>query len=56
MSNNTTFTASHTPLLNKTSSTYPLSYSKYLKGEDDLTPQILRSKEEAAPNYVFSSY
>jgi len=56
LNNNTVFTASHTPLLNKTSSTYPLGYDKYAKGEDDLTPQILRSKEEAAPNYVFNSY
>ena len=54
--NNTAFTASHTPLLNKNSSTYPLGYDKYLKGEDDLTPAILRSKEESAPNFVFNSY
>lgn len=56
LSNNTAFTASHTPLLNKNSSTYPLGYDKYLKGEDDLTPAILRSKEESAPNFVFNSY
>lgn len=56
VNNNTTFTASHTPLLNKNSSTYPLGYDKYLKGEDDLTPAILRSKEESAPNFVFNSY
>ena len=56
LSNNTAFTASHTPLLNKNSSTYPLAYDKYLKGEDDLTPSILRSKEESAPNFVFNTY
>jgi len=56
INNNTVFTASHTPLLNKNSSTYPLAFDKYNKGEDDLTPSILRSKEESAPNFIFNSY
>lgn len=56
LNNNTAFTTSHAPLLNKTSSTYPVGYDRYPKGEDDLTPQVLRSKEESAPNYVFNTY
>jgi hypothetical protein len=50
------FTTSHTPILNKTTTVYPLAYDKYAKGEDDLTPMLLRSKEESAPNHIFSSY
>jgi hypothetical protein len=42
--------------MNKNSSTYPLAFDKYNKGEDDLTPAMLRSKEESAPNYIFNSY
>lgn len=56
VNNSATFTASHTPLMNKNSSTYPLAFDKYNKGEDDLTPAMLRSKEESAPNYIFNSY
>jgi len=56
VSNNSAFTASHTPLLNQNSSTYPQAFDRYTKGEDDLTPAMLRSKEESAPNYIFNSY
>ena len=56
VSNNAAFTTSHTPLLNTNASTYPLAYDKYNKGEEDLTPALLRSKEESAPNHIFNSY
>ena len=56
VNNNAAFTASHTPLLNQNSSTYPLAFDRYTKGEDDLTPAMLRSKEESAPNHIFNSY
>jgi hypothetical protein len=33
-----------------------LSYDRYTKGADDAAPNLLRSKEESAPNYFFSTY
>lgn len=50
------FPNSHTPLLNKNSLTYPQGYDRFPAGEEDVTPTLLRSKEESAPNHIFSSY
>jgi hypothetical protein len=47
---------SHTPIVNNNSSNYALSFDKFLKNEDDLTPNLLKSKEESAPNHVFNTY
>jgi hypothetical protein len=47
---------SHTPIANNNSSNYALAFDKFLKNEDDLTPNLLKSKEESAPNHVFNTY
>jgi len=56
LGNTNTFTNSHTPLFNKNSSNYPTGFDRFPVGEEDLTPNLLRSKEESAPNHIFSSY
>jgi hypothetical protein len=52
----TTAPLSHTPLGNNSSSNYALSFDRFLKNEDDLTPNLLKSKEESAPNHIFNTY
>jgi len=32
------------------------SFDFYDKGKDDVTPMVLRSKEESAPSHVFNTY
>jgi len=52
----TTAPLSHTPLGNTSSSNYALAFDRFLKNEDDLTPNLLKSKEESAPNHIFNTY
>jgi hypothetical protein len=47
---------SHTPIQNTNASNYAKSFDKFQPNEDDLTPNLLKSKEESAPNHVFNSY
>jgi hypothetical protein len=47
---------SHTPLQNTNASIYSKSFDKFLPNEDDLTPNLLKSKEESAPNHIFNTY
>lgn len=46
----------HTPVLDVNSTQYGLSFDKFQSGEDDLTPNLLKSKEESAPNHIFNTY
>jgi hypothetical protein len=46
----------NTPVKTSNSSQYNLSFDKFNKGEDDLTPNLLKSKEESAPNHIFNTY
>ena len=46
-------TTSHIPTQVKNSSNYPLGFSRY--ASDDLTPEMLKSREEAAPNHIFNT-
>ena len=46
----------HTPVLDVNSTQYGLSFDKFQSGEDDLTPKLLTSKEESAPNHIFNTY
>jgi hypothetical protein len=32
------------------------SFDFYSKGKDDVTPMVLRSKEESAPTHAFDTY
>jgi hypothetical protein len=56
LSSSTILPISHTPISSQNASNYSLSFDKFLKNEDDLTPNLLKSKEESAPNHVFNSY
>jgi|TARA_B110000259_G_scaffold90615_1_gene105205 hypothetical protein len=47
---------SHTPIQTSGASNYALAFDKFLKNEDDLTPNLLKSKEESAPNHIFNTY
>ena len=55
-STGTVFTQAHTPLQSNNPNWSSLGYTKYLNGDDDALPSLMRSKEESAPNYLFSSY
>jgi hypothetical protein len=52
----TTLPMTNTPVKTTNSSQYSLSFDKFNKGEDDLTPNLLKSKEESAPNHIFNTY
>lgn len=56
ISSATTSPLSHTPVSTNNASNYALSFDKFLKNEDDLTPNLLKSKEESAPNHIFNTY
>jgi len=48
--------ASHIPLMSNNPFFANTSFDFFSKGSDDITPMVLRSKEESAPNYTFSTY
>jgi hypothetical protein len=54
--NTTTLPVSNTPVKTTNSSQYNLSFDKFNAGEDELTPTLLKSKEESAPNHIFNTY
>jgi heme/copper-type cytochrome/quinol oxidase subunit 2 len=54
--NTTTLPMTNTPVGTKSASQYNLNFDKFNKGEDDLTPNLLKSKEESAPNHIFNAY
>ena len=56
LSSSTLAPISHTPIQTKNASNYASSFDKFLKNEDDLTPNLLKSKEESAPNHIFNTY
>lgn len=56
INNSTIAPISHTPLSITNTSNYPLSFDKFLYNEDDLTPNLLKSKEESAPAHIFNTY
>jgi hypothetical protein len=47
---------SSTPVKTANASQYNLSFDKFNTGEDELTPTLLKSKEESAPNHIFNTY
>ena len=56
LNNTTSSPMSHTPIQTSGASNYALAFDKFLKNEDDLTPNLLKSKEESAPNHIFNTY
>jgi len=55
-SNNFTTAQSHAPIYSNNPAWSDKSFDAYLKGKDDQTPNLLKSKEETAPSHLFSSY
>jgi hypothetical protein len=56
LNNNLSTFENHLPIHSNNVFCKNTTYDLILKGEDDLTPSMLRSKEESAPSYLFSSY
>jgi hypothetical protein len=54
--NSNLFTSSHAALFHLSNGNSALTFDRYEKGADDSAPTLLRSKEESAPNHLFSSY
>jgi len=48
--------AHHTPIMSSNIYHTNTSFDFFNKGYDDITPMVLRSKEESAPPYVFNTY
>ena len=48
--------ASHIPIMSNNPFFTNSSFDFFDKGGDDVTPMVLRSKEESAPNYTFNTY
>jgi hypothetical protein len=49
-------TPSHTPVYSNSPNRSDKSFDQFQNGFDDQSPTMLRSKEETAPTYLFSSY
>lgn len=57
ISNNTVWMPiSHAPIMSSNPNVHSTSYDFFGKNEDDLTPHMLRSKDESAPNHIFNTY
>jgi hypothetical protein len=47
---------SHIPVMSNNPYFSNDSFDFYSKGQDDVTPMVLRSKEESAPSHTFNTY
>jgi hypothetical protein len=47
---------SHTPIMSNNPNFINTSYDFFEKNEDDLTPNMLKSKDESAPIHIFNTY
>jgi hypothetical protein len=56
LNNNTFMPNAHSPLVSSNNVFYLQSYDRFNPFNTDQTPNMLKSREEAAPNQVFSSY
>ena len=56
LSSNLTTPVSEIPLNSNTTNSNSKSFDKFDSANEDLTPSMLQSKEESAPNYLFSNY
>lgn len=48
--------SSHAPIMSNNPYFSNTSFDFYDKGKDDVTPMVLRSKEESAPSHTFNTY
>lgn len=53
---NLTFNTSHTPLYTNKGNAPITEFDRYLSFNQEQTPHVFTSKEEIAPNYLFSNY
>ena len=53
---NLTLSTSHAPVYSNQSSWSDKGFDRYQEGFEDLPPVLMKSKEETAPNYLFSAY
>ena len=56
LNNNLTTPTSQTPVTSNSANYKPLQFDKFDANNEDLTPSMLQSKEESAPNFLFSNY
>jgi hypothetical protein len=56
LSSNLTTPTSKIPVTSNSANYSALSFDRFDKNNEDLTPSMLQSKEESAPNYLFSNY
>lgn len=56
LNNNTYMPNAHSPIMSGNIKFYLQSYDRFSSANEDQTPNMLRSKEESAPNHVFNSY
>ena len=56
LSSDTAPSTSHTPAYSSNPHWVNKSFDRYLPGQDDLTPNLLKSKEETAPEHLFTTY
>lgn len=56
INNDTTFSISHTPLYTNNNQANALGFDRYSLLNDEVVPPVFNSKEETAPNYLFSNY
>jgi hypothetical protein len=49
-------TPSHTAVYSNNQETIDKYFDRYLPGKDDVTPDVLKSKEETAPSHLFTTY
>jgi len=47
---------SHSPIMSVNPLFSNTSFDFFEKGADEVTPMVLRSKEESAPSHVFNTY
>lgn len=56
LSSNLTTPTSKIPVTSNSANYSALGFDRFDKNNEDLTPSMLQSKEESAPNYLFSNY
>jgi hypothetical protein len=56
VSYDTNMTPSHSAVYSNNQETLDKSFDRYLPGKDDVTPEVLKSKEETAPSHLFTTY
>jgi hypothetical protein len=56
MNNSSYMPSAHTPVMSNNSKLFPTKFDFFNKNDDETSPSMFRSKDESAPNYIFSTY